>query len=170
MWCRRGDSNPHELPHTPLKRARLPVPPLRLIREGFQKPGRWRTRLSRVRYFFFVVAGDGVDVAAVGAATGAAGVGVDCTVGAGIGNCVCSGTPDCKTERLPVIAGSDKISAISINATAAPIVIFESSVCVPLGPNAVLETELEKSAPASDLPGCNRIVTTRMTHARIKSP
>ena len=29
-WCRRGDSNPHGLPHTPLKRARLPVPPLRL--------------------------------------------------------------------------------------------------------------------------------------------
>src|SRR5215813_4923756 len=29
IWCRRGDSNPHELPHTPLKRARLPVPPLR---------------------------------------------------------------------------------------------------------------------------------------------
>jgi hypothetical protein len=29
-WCRRGDSNPHELPHTPLKRARLPIPPLRL--------------------------------------------------------------------------------------------------------------------------------------------
>src|SRR5687767_13297312 len=28
-WCRRGDSNPHGLPHTPLKRARLPVPPLR---------------------------------------------------------------------------------------------------------------------------------------------
>ncbi len=25
----KGDSNPHELPHTPLKRARLPVPPLR---------------------------------------------------------------------------------------------------------------------------------------------
>src|SRR5262244_3187311 len=29
LWCRRGDSNPHGLPHTPLKRARLPVPPLR---------------------------------------------------------------------------------------------------------------------------------------------
>src|SRR4051812_4468282 len=28
--CGRGDSNPHELPHTPLKRARLPVPPLPL--------------------------------------------------------------------------------------------------------------------------------------------
>ncbi len=34
LICRRGDSNPHELPHTPLKRARLPVPPLRLVREG----------------------------------------------------------------------------------------------------------------------------------------
>jgi hypothetical protein len=142
------------------------------MQEGFQKPGRSRTRLSRVRYFFFVGAGNGVDVAAVGAATGAAGVGVDCTVGAGVGGgiCVWSGTPDCKTERLPVIAGNDRISAISMNATAAPIVIFESSVCVPLGPNAVLETELEKSAPASDLPGCNRIVTTRMMQARIKSP
>src|SRR5262245_61990455 len=30
--CRRGDSNPHGLPHTPLKRTCLPVPPLRLLR------------------------------------------------------------------------------------------------------------------------------------------
>ena len=29
VWCRRRDSNPHGLPHTPLKRACLPVPPLR---------------------------------------------------------------------------------------------------------------------------------------------
>ena len=29
-WWGRRDSNPHELPHTPLKRARLPVPPLPL--------------------------------------------------------------------------------------------------------------------------------------------
>ena len=29
VWCRRGDSNPHGLPHTPLKRTCLPVPPLR---------------------------------------------------------------------------------------------------------------------------------------------
>ena len=71
---------------------------------------------------------------------------------------------------MPVIAGSDKIKAISMKLTAAPIVIFESSVCVPLGPNAVLDTELEKSAPASDFPGCNRIVTTRIMQARIKSP
>jgi len=40
-----------------------------------------------------------------------------------------------------------------MNAAAAPIVIFESNVCVPRGPNAVLDTELEKSAPASALPG-----------------
>src|SRR5439155_24351018 len=33
-WCRRGDSNPHGLPHTPLKRARLPVPPLRPANSG----------------------------------------------------------------------------------------------------------------------------------------
>ena len=34
LICRRGDSNPHELPHTPLKRARLPVPPLRHVWVG----------------------------------------------------------------------------------------------------------------------------------------
>src|SRR5437667_11933736 len=31
LWCRRGDSNPHGLPHTPLKRTCLPVPPLRQV-------------------------------------------------------------------------------------------------------------------------------------------
>lgn len=29
IWCRRPDSNRHGSPHTPLKRARLPIPPLR---------------------------------------------------------------------------------------------------------------------------------------------
>ena len=38
LICRRGDSNPHELPHTPLKRARLPVPPLRHKVCGLSKP------------------------------------------------------------------------------------------------------------------------------------
>ena len=27
-WCERRDLNPYESPHTPLKRARLPIPPL----------------------------------------------------------------------------------------------------------------------------------------------
>ena len=28
FWCERRDLNPYESPHTPLKRARLPIPPL----------------------------------------------------------------------------------------------------------------------------------------------
>lgn len=30
LWCERRDLNPYESPHTPLKRARLPIPPLSL--------------------------------------------------------------------------------------------------------------------------------------------
>jgi hypothetical protein len=53
-WCRRGDSNPHGLPHTPLKRTCLPVPPLRhyslLCRRLFLLSGcSTRIRLSRSR-------------------------------------------------------------------------------------------------------------------------
>src|SRR5437016_3493382 len=44
-WCRRGDSNPHGLPHTPLKRARLPVPPLRRCEAEVY---RYRTRLTNL--------------------------------------------------------------------------------------------------------------------------
>ena len=57
-----------------------------------------------------------------------------------------------------------------MNAAAAPIVIFANKLAVPRGPNAVLEIVFEKSAPASALPGCSRITTTRTKHARIKSP
>src|SRR6266542_1939277 len=85
-WCRRGDSNPHELPHTPLKRARLPVPPLRLIQEGCQK-----TRNPIVsRYLFGVAVG-------VSVADGDC-VGCGVAVGDGVGTAGCSGIPDCKTE------------------------------------------------------------------------
>lgn len=31
LWCERRDLNPYESPHTPLKRARLPIPPLSQI-------------------------------------------------------------------------------------------------------------------------------------------
>ena len=31
LWCRRRDLNPHGFPHTPLKRARIPIPPRRHI-------------------------------------------------------------------------------------------------------------------------------------------
>ena len=126
-----------------------------------------QTFARRLVYFFFVGAGDGaVSIVEVGTATGANGVGV----ATGVGSASCSGTPDCKTDRVPLIAGSDSIKANNMKPIAAPIVIFDSSVCVPRGPNAVLETELENSAPASDFPGWSRIVTTRMMHDRIKSP
>ncbi|HMJ24481.1 MAG TPA: hypothetical protein VK475_01565 [Pyrinomonadaceae bacterium] len=73
--------------------------------------------------------------------------------GAGEGTGTCSGTPDCNTEVVPVIAGSERINANNIKPAAAPIVIFDNNVCVPRGPNAVLDTELENNAPASALPG-----------------
>ena len=59
--------------------------------------------------------------------------------------------------------------AISMKAAAAPMVIFARSVCVPRGPNAVLEMALEKSAPASALPGCKSTETMSTMHVRIKS-
>src|SRR5437660_5891682 len=129
-WCRRGDSNPHELPHTPLKRARLPVPPLRLVRDGFQK-------LNACTVHFFAGDFDGcASMVDVGTATGAFGAGVACVLAAadGDGNGACSGTPDCNTELVPVIIGNESINANSMKAAAAPIVIFDNNVCVPLGP------------------------------------
>ncbi len=66
--------------------------------------------------------------------------------------------------------GRPSINAISINAAAAPIVIFANKLAVPRGPNAVLESVFEKSAPASALPGCSRITTIRMKQARTKKP
>src|SRR5437016_7190807 len=47
-WCRRGDSNPHGLPHTPLKRARLPVPPLRPGNSGEVYPRQYDFREVRL--------------------------------------------------------------------------------------------------------------------------
>ena len=58
-----------------------------------------------------------------------------------------------------MITGSERASAINMNITAAPIVIFANKVWVPRGPNAVLDTLLEKSAPASALPGCKSTAT-----------
>ena len=36
-WCERRDLNPYESPHTPLKRARLPIPPLSRQPAGFEQ-------------------------------------------------------------------------------------------------------------------------------------
>ncbi len=80
-----------------------------------------------------------------------------------------SGSVDCNTERDPVTPGNESINAISMNAAAAPIVIFERTLAVPLGPNAVLETLLEKRSPAPDLPGWSRITTIKTTQDRMNN-
>ena len=66
--------------------------------------------------------------------------------------------------------GSERQRASNIKAAAAPIVTFPRMLWVPRGPNAVLDTELEKRAPASAFPGCNKIVSTRTMQARINNP
>ena len=94
-----------------------------------------------------------------------------CCVGAGVG--VAAGALsgfDCNTDRVPVNDGSASINAISMNAAAAPIVIFARMLAVPRGPKAVLERLLEKSAPASALPGCSKMTMTKTTQDRINSP
>ena len=91
---------------------------------------------------------------AAGDAAGAAGEACCAGIGVGVGVGVAAGTlSDCKTEREPVRIGRPSVSAININAAAAPIVIFANRLAVPRGPKAVLESVLEKSAPASALPG-----------------
>ena len=65
------------------------------------------------------------------------------------------------TETLPVTAGIARNRADSIKVAAAAIVIFESTVAVPRGANAELETLLVNSAPASVFPGCKRTAATR---------
>ena len=162
VWCRRGDSNPHELPHTPLKRARLPIPPLRLVREGLSNSNAEGTQrvygLGCGVAVMTVENGVGAGMAVVGDAPG---------VGVATG---ASATPDCNTELVPVSQGSESINAISMKAAAAPIVIFANKLAVPRGPNAVLETELVNNAPASALPGCSNMTRIRTTHARINNP
>ena len=106
------------------------------------------------------VATDGAAVAP-GAAVAA---GDACGVG------VVSAGADCITDLGPVNDGNARINAISMKTAAAPMVTFESNDAVPRGPNAVLETLLLKSAPASDFPGCNRIAITRTMQAKMKNP
>ena len=102
---------------------------------------------------------------AAGDAAGEAAAGVSVAAGDGNGVDVASMSPDCKTERVPVMPGSDSVKAINMNAAAAPIVIFAKTLAVPRGPNAALDTPPEKRSPALDLPGCNNTATTRTIQA-----
>jgi hypothetical protein len=120
-----------------------------------------------IYYLLFDGAGDGIKTVDVGTAAGAAADGDACGVGVAAGG---SGIPDCRTELVPVMNGSERQSASTMKAAAAPIVTFPKMLCVPRGPNAVLDTELENRAPASAFPGCNKIVSTRMMQARMNNP
>jgi len=91
-------------------------------------------------------------------------------VGAAVGVGVAAGAlSDCSTDREPVRLGKPSASAINMNAAAAPIVIFANKLAVPRGPKAVLDSVLEKSAPASALPGWSRITTIKIRADKIKS-
>src|SRR5437868_13253667 len=107
-------------------------------------------------YFFGVVFGGALLLGALPPGAGAAeaaGEAVACAGvadGAGVGAGELAGIlSDCSTVRDPDKPGSDSISAISIKAAAAPIVILARILCVPRGPKAVLETLLVNNAPAS---------------------
>jgi hypothetical protein len=88
--------------------------------------------------------------------------------GEGVGCCSSSETV-CNTDRCPVIAGKESARATSMKRIAAPMVIFARRVCVPRGPKAVLETLLEKSAPASALPGCKSTAMISTMQDKMKS-
>ena len=70
-----------------------------------------------------------------------------------------SGT-ELSTEVPPLNAGIDISRADSIKMAAATIVIFDNTVAVPLGPNALLDILLVNSAPASVFPGCSNTTAT----------
>lgn len=81
-----------------------------------------------------------------------------------------SGPTDWSTDREPVIIPDESSNAISMNEAAAPMVIFDRTLAVPRGPNAVLDTLLENSAPAFDLPGCSRMTTTSTRQDKMNKP
>ncbi len=95
------------------------------------------------RKAYWVAAGDAAGAAGEDSCVGA-GVGVDAGAVSGF---------DCNTDRPPLRTPDPSISAINMNAAAAPIVIFASRLAVPRGPNAVLDKVFENNAPASALPG-----------------
>jgi len=95
-----------------------------------------------------------------------------CCAGAGVRLGLATGAAgaDCNTDRDPVKVDKPSASASSMNAAAAPIVIFASRLAVPRGPNAVLDSVFENNAPASALPGCSKITTIRIMDERMNSP
>ena len=166
--CRRGDSNPHGLPHTPLKRTCLPVPPLRRL-EG----------VIRCDYDYCFWAGD-----AAGEATGlaagladvtgdAAGLTLAAGEAAGLGEgegCVVT-APSRTTELGPLNPGSEKSKARNIKTMAAITVAFSRGFCAPRGPKAVWLPDPPKAAATSPpFPDCKSTTRIRKMQANTKIP
>jgi hypothetical protein len=105
------------------------------------------------------VAAAGVACPSAGAAGLAAGAGVGCAL-----------APLSISERWPLPTPTPSKSATRKKVAAATMVILARMVCVPRGPQAVLEIELVKSEPASALPGCKSTETTSTMQAKMKSP
>ena len=128
-------------------------------------------RIQNRRPVYFVAAGEAAGDAGevAGAACDAAGDASAAGDGVGVAAGAVSGV-DSRIERAPLSTGKLSVNAISMNAAAAPIVIFARRLAVPRGPKAVLESVLENNAPASALPGCSRITTINTKHAKTNSP
>lgn len=172
IWCSGRDSNPHGFLHTPLKRARLPITPPELI---YQK-----------NYLFAGASAFAAGAFAAGAAVFAAGAALVLASPAGavfefasaagavfaLLSDVTVGSPGFaeSTETLPVSAGIESNNADSIKTHAALIVTLESTVAVPRGANAELDTLLVNKAPASVFPGCSNTAATRIRHERKNKP
>ena len=83
----------------------------------------------------------------------ALGGGVASPVGVGVGVASTASSFPESTETLPLSAGIEINRAESMKTIDAPMVNFASTEAVPRGANAVLDTLLVKSAPASVFPG-----------------
>ncbi len=181
-WCSGGDSNPHGLLHTPLKRARLPItPPEQFdLSKIYFFVGALAAGLLAARTFagVFPVAEFDFGNTVIGAAFASAGAAAFALVSAGAAalasdvlafvfefavSAGASGLLD-RTEILPVNAGMARNRADSMNVVAAMIVTFDKTVAVPRGAKAELDTLLVKSAPASVFPGCSKTALTSTIH------
>ena len=152
--CRRGDSNPHGSPHTPLKRTCLPIPPLR------------QREIELSNYF---LAGAGVadatgEAAGLELVTGEA-AGLALVEGAVAGVATGAGVALAPAPLLATVLtpnpGIEKSRAMTIKMPARIAVAFSSGFCGPRGPNADwLPAPPKADATSPPLPDCNKIAST----------
>jgi hypothetical protein len=96
-------------------------------------------------------------------------------VGAGVGagaGAVAAGSliTESPTDLWSNSPGIENRNAVKKNTTAAVIVIFAKTVCVPRGPKAAEFAPPPNTAAASDLPGCKSTKIIKNKHDRMYSP